>query len=163
MLDGPPRLVICDGKEAVCAVLRQGASARKRTVKIGVNAKEREELWQVHGQCTMWPYQHTSRTRLKVDPQMHINVRRVTRVTICLVGRPIGAWRTDWRYTLAPSEEIMSAAAVRLRDTGTGTTTPMIAVGVADCYGEDYPCLGPCASFPGVLSISSAWILCLRS
>ena len=70
---------------------------------------------------------------------MHIYVRRVT---ICLVGRPIGAWRTDWRYTLAPSEEIMSAAAVRLRDTATGTTTPMIAVGVADCYGEDYPCLG---------------------
>ncbi|GAB4813518.1 hypothetical protein N2152v2_000564 [Parachlorella kessleri] len=53
-----------------------------------------------------------------------------------------GTWSTAWRYSLLPGERALAVKAVHLRDTATGSTVPLLAVGAAFTAGEDYPVLG---------------------
>lgn len=47
-----------------------------------------------------------------------------------------GRWATVWRYALPPGEEPLTLAVLRLRDTVSGATHPLVAVGTCLPLGE---------------------------
>jgi len=53
-----------------------------------------------------------------------------------------GTWATIWQYALLPGEIVLSLDTVHLRDSTTGSTFPLLALGVGFNAGEDYPCSG---------------------
>lgn len=53
-----------------------------------------------------------------------------------------GTWATLWQYALLPGEIALSLDTVHLRDATTGSTFPLLALGVGFNAGEDYPCSG---------------------
>jgi cleavage and polyadenylation specificity factor subunit 1 len=53
-----------------------------------------------------------------------------------------GTWATLWQYALLPGEIALSLDTVHLRDSTTGSTFPLLALGVGFNAGEDYPCSG---------------------
>ena len=53
-----------------------------------------------------------------------------------------GTWATLWQYALLPGEMVLCVESCHLRDETTGSTVPLLAVGVGFAAGEDYPCSG---------------------
>lgn len=52
------------------------------------------------------------------------------------------SWLTIWRQSFHPGERALAVHVAHLRDSTTGATIPLIAIGVGFVAGEDYPCNG---------------------
>ncbi|KAL3135403.1 hypothetical protein ABBQ32_007586 [Trebouxia sp. C0010 RCD-2024] len=53
-----------------------------------------------------------------------------------------GQWKTIWSYALGPAEDALCIKALTLKNSQSGETEPLVAVGTCQSFGEDYPATG---------------------